>query len=56
MKILAELHLDILNAASFIVRVGRVRPKTQIWEKIDTWAVREAFFGFQASHLSPGWS
>ena len=52
MKILPGVHLDIVNLTCLMARLGRVPPKTRIWEKMETWAVAEALFLASALHIS----
>ena len=46
------MHLDIVNLTCLMARLGRVPPKTRIWEKMETWAVAEALFWASALHIS----
>ena len=52
LKILPGVHLDIVNLTCLMARLGRVPPKTRIWEKMETWAVAEALFLASALHIS----
>ena len=51
-KFLPGVHLDIVNLTCLMARLGRVPPKTRIWEKMETWAVAEALFWASALHIS----
>ena len=52
MKILPAVHLDIVNLTCLMARLGRVTPETEIWEKMETWAVAEVLFLASALHIS----